>query len=131
MRGPPNATHEITRGRYPLLRSVRRWGGVLEHPAGSLAWPRYGLVHPVRGRWSQCGSDWEWVTEVSQSAYGHPARKRTWLYYFGFREPHALNWCEPATSARVSYCANHGSREASATPPAFLDTLIRLAMRAR
>lgn len=61
------------------LASVRKWGGVLEHPAYSLAWPAFGLPRPIRGTWSSSFWDKGWVTEVSQSAYGHPARKRTWL----------------------------------------------------
>jgi hypothetical protein len=30
------------------LSSVRQWGGVLEHPAGSLAWREHGLMTPPR-----------------------------------------------------------------------------------
>ena len=30
------------------LASVRRWGGVLEHPEGSAAWPALGLIAPPR-----------------------------------------------------------------------------------
>src|SRR5690349_3019203 len=30
------------------LASVREWGGVLEHPAYSKAWPAYGLATPDR-----------------------------------------------------------------------------------
>lgn len=34
------------------LDAVRRWGGVLEHPAGSKAWDYYGLKKPLRsGGW--------------------------------------------------------------------------------
>ena len=34
------------------LASVRRWGGVLEHPWGSHAWPHFGIVVPPRtGGW--------------------------------------------------------------------------------
>jgi hypothetical protein len=35
------------------LASVQRWGGVLEHPAFSYAWPHFDLVRPVRGKWTQ------------------------------------------------------------------------------
>lgn len=31
------------------LASVRRFGGVIEHPWGSLAWPHFGLTTPGRG----------------------------------------------------------------------------------
>ena len=60
---------------WHALDAVRRFGGVLEHPANSLAWPEYDLPIPVRGQWRQTFFDKGWVTEVSQSAYGHPARK--------------------------------------------------------
>jgi hypothetical protein len=32
------------------LQSLRRWGGVLEHPADSFAWSRFGLPRPRRVR---------------------------------------------------------------------------------
>lgn len=116
------------------LRSVRTYGGVLEHPARSLAWKRFGLREPVRGRWC-LGSDGSFVTEVSQSAYGHRARKRTWLYVVSEVTMPQLDWSEPEATALVSYCKNHGGRdlprlskrEAKATPPAFREMLISLA----
>ena len=37
------------------LKSVNRCGGVLEHPAKTKAWVKYGLTKPVSGVWSQCG----------------------------------------------------------------------------
>lgn len=30
------------------LAAVRRWGGVLEHPYGSYAWPHFGIPKPPR-----------------------------------------------------------------------------------
>jgi hypothetical protein len=85
------------------LEAVRKWGGVLEHPAHSLAWPAFDLPDdPPRGCWGKTlwGGD-EWVTEVSQVAYGHQARKRTWLYYVGSAPP-VLDWSEPLATAQVS-----------------------------
>lgn len=78
------------------LESVRRWGGVLEHPAFSNAWAAHGLKPPPRDSIAGSLFDWtgwlrtglcEWTCEVWQSSYGHPARKRTWLYYVGLRAP--------------------------------------------
>src|SRR5690606_15529544 len=39
------------------LASVRRCGGVLEHPAKSRAWATFGLVKPERSKWTatDCG----------------------------------------------------------------------------
>jgi hypothetical protein len=123
------------------LASVRTWGGVLEHPAESLAWPRFGLLRPTRGAWSSSVQSryGEWVTEVSQRAYGHRARKRTWLLYVGDADPPRLDWSSPAPEATVSWLYNHGDsglprlgkREAKATPPAFRDLLLDLARRSR
>lgn len=120
------------------LDAVREWGGVLEHPAYSYAWPRFGLPQPERGKWTRELGDPGWVTEVSQSAYGHPARKRTWLYYVG-EQPPAMDWSEPAPTAQVSFCKNHGNsplprlskKAAKATPVAFRDALLALARGAR
>lgn len=114
------------------LASVRKWGGVLEHPAFSYAWPAFGLPRARRGAWLFDGRGW--TTEVSQRAYGHRARKLTWLYYVG-PAPAALDWSVPVPDAQVSFCKNHGNsalprlgkKEASASPPAFRDLLLTLA----
>jgi hypothetical protein len=81
------------------LLAVRRFGGVLEHPAGSHAWREFGLLRPRGCKWTlaraRLGFDGletgEWVCEVWQSSYGHKARKRTWIYYVGPRPPE-LDW---------------------------------------
>jgi hypothetical protein len=117
------------------LAAVRRWGGVLEHPARSYAWGAFGLPRPRRGHWVWDGKGW--CTEVHQRAYGHAALKRTWLYYVGARPP-TMRWEYPAPLAQVSWCANHGDsslpriqgRPASATPVAFRDVLLEMARAA-
>ena len=69
------------------LAAVRRWGGVLEHPEASHAWRAFGLVEPPwAGAWVR--ADWMdgfdgWTCCVDQGAYGHRARKKTWLYAHG------------------------------------------------
>lgn len=50
------------------LAAVRRWGGVLEHPAWTLAWSAYDLPAPARWGWSKTLAG-EWVCEVAQSAF--------------------------------------------------------------
>lgn len=116
------------------LNAVRTWGGVLEHPALSIAWTRFNLPKPARGNWRNELHDPGWVTEVSQSAYGHRARKRTWLYLNG--EPFDLDWSDPPRTAIVSgFLHRKGTdesrrvrpKEAAATPPAFRDVLLELA----
>jgi len=64
------------------LDAVRAYGGVLEHPAFSDAWPAFDLMQPLPNVWSRC-IDGGWVVELNQIEFDHPARKKTWLYAFG------------------------------------------------
>jgi hypothetical protein len=116
------------------LAAVRQYGGVLEHPAGSHAWEAFGLPKPRGCGWQQTldlqARGREWVCEVWQSAYGHKARKRTWLLYVG---------TEPIEVSRSRRAGTHqcgwfdrikptlGKREASETPEPFARWLIALA----
>ena len=58
------------------VAQVRAHGGVLEHPAASNLWTECGL--PVPGALPDAWGGW--TLEVDQCDWGHPARKRTWLY---------------------------------------------------
>jgi hypothetical protein len=63
------------------LESVRRWGGVLEHPEASHAWRAHGMSRPPRsGGWVVADELGGWTCCVEQGHYGHRARKATWLY---------------------------------------------------
>ena len=74
------------------LASVRRWGGVLEHPAFSDAWQVFGLARPTRaGGWVSAGACGGYTCHVEQSRYGHPAKKVTWLYAHSVELPE-LHW---------------------------------------
>ncbi len=69
------------------LASVRRFGGVLEHPAYSAAWARYGLLRPsVREGWT-LDFDGGATCYVEQGRYGLPVKKGTWLYAYGVELP--------------------------------------------
>src|SRR6185312_4784576 len=123
------------------LKAVRRWGGVLEHPAISLAWPAFDLPRPSPGGWIKgfCGG---WSAEVEQRHYGHRARKATWLYAFGVELPE-LCWGKgavpkawistdrPRSELAAAGIAQLSKREAKATPLAFRDLLISIALTAR
>lgn len=116
------------------LANVRRCGGVLEHPALSHAWRKYGIPRPAPdGRWVRIGGD-EWTCAVAQSAYGHLAQKLTWLFYCG-EPPPDLNWEQPKGTHQIGWFdrikPTLGKAAASATPPAFADLLISLARNAR
>lgn len=119
------------------LAAVRRWGGVLEHPAFTNAWKAHGLLRPSAGRWRFHRGDW--VCEVWQSAYGHRARKRTWLLYCGSVAPPELNWERPAGTHQIGFHDQRGKarnkptisgKAASATPPAFREMLLSIARSA-
>lgn len=74
------------------LASVRKWGGVLEHPWGSHAWPHFGLnVPPREGGWITADFLGGWTCCVEQGRYGHYARKPTLLLAYG-RELPELEW---------------------------------------
>lgn len=119
------------------LGSVRKWGGVLEHPALSLAWPAFHLPRPVSGGWSRtfCGG---WVAAVEQRHYGHRARKGTWLYAHHV-DPPQLRWGKgPPPTAWISTdrprselaalgIEQLSKREAKATPLQFRDLLLSIA----
>lgn len=117
------------------LLSLHRWGGVLEHPAHSAAFRRFGIVAPRSSAW-QYNIAGYWVCAVNQAAYGHRATKRTWLLYLGQTPPAQLNWAETRGTGVVSGARNNCNRpltdrvwprEASRTPPAFAEALIALA----
>ncbi len=122
------------------LATVRRVGGVLEHPAYSTAWPHHGLVSPPRGGgWVPADDVGGWTCHVEQGRYGHAAKKATWLYANGVELP-SLRWGAVAVSdstALVSWCGNRtdkfyqrrriSKKQASATPPEFAELLLTMA----
>jgi hypothetical protein len=124
------------------LNAVRRWGGVLEHPAYSAAWVAFGLPRPQRGGGWQMGLDGGAACQIEQGRYGHPAKKATWLYAVGTDLPD-LKWGYKRDSeghALVSWRGNHtsfwdrrdlvGKRQASLTPDEFREVLLDLARSA-
>lgn len=131
------------------LASVRKWGGILEHPEGSRAWRHFGLKKPPReGGW--VSADWEdgWTCRVEQGFYGHFARKPTWLYACGVDLP-SLHWgfgerrLDPAIVERWGLkrairlgeigCVGGGGNDAQriATPIPFRDLLLSIASTAQ
>lgn len=122
------------------LAAVRRWGGVLEHPAWSDAWAAHGLnAPPTSGGWVAADFVGGWTCYVEQGRYGHVAKKATWLYAVGCELP-SLRWGhEPDTASKalVSWCGNHtradekrprvGKAAAAATPLPFRDLLLDMA----
>lgn len=134
------------------LTAVRRWGGVLEHPEASSAWGAFGLRAPPRtGGW--IAADWidgyrGWTCCVEQGAYGHAARKATWLYIHGVDEPPPLCWGaaegdflrlddgfhsaeERRRAVKTGICQRLSKRQRAATPLPFRDLLLSIARSAR
>jgi hypothetical protein len=124
------------------VSSVRQWGGVLEHPEASHAWRAFGLAKPPRhGGWIQADAR-GWTCCVEQGAYGHRARKATWLYAVGTSLPD-LQWkgagtymrldpgyhsaAERQRETRRGTVARLPYRERAATPAAFRDVLLDMA----
>ncbi len=139
------------------LSAVRRWGGVLEHPEGSYAWRHFQLNCPPRsGGWitaDHIDGGRGWTCCVEQGAYGHRARKATWLYVVGVGLP-TLTWgrapgnflkmddgyqsaeqtrqakSEPAWRSKTAL-ERLSKRDRAATPAPFRDLLLAIARSAR
>ena len=127
---------------YHAMRTVQRFGGVLEHPASTIAWRRYGLPRPSPGVWTSSLFDDGYVAEVNQAHYGHPASKPTWLYAVGCELPKLRHGKLPTVTHRVGNLTLKSSEArnalrllrgnaASATPPEFQELLINMARSAR
>ena len=69
-----NDTRELA---ISAVDQVRRFGGVLEHPAESMLWKECGLPPPDQLFPDRFGG---LAYEIAQGDYGHKAPKRTWLY---------------------------------------------------
>jgi hypothetical protein len=116
--------------------AVKKWDGVLEHPAFTHA-PGFQRQKPQVGSWQRYSmsrvwsSQAAWVTEVWQSAYGHRCRKRTWLFYAGQRPPFDLNWAQEPGTAQIGWFDRRlptvSKKEAILSPLAFAKELVGLA----
>lgn len=122
---------------YHALWCILNFGGVLEHPAGSHAWAHFKLPPVGEYGWR---AGWYngycvWACEVWQSAYGHQARKRTWLLYHGVNPPADMNWERSPGTHQIGWFDRNkptlSKTAALLTPPAFADALIELAKGAR
>lgn len=130
------------------LASVRRWGGVLEHPADSKAWQHFGLACPQRHvGWRSAEDGFGYTCYVEQGHYGHISRKSTWLYAVCI-DLHELNWSKGAQrlhpialkrygyekARRIGMTAMIGGKDKTkirnATPLEFRDLLISMAKTA-
>jgi hypothetical protein len=130
------------------LAAVRCWGGVLEHPWGSHAWPHFNLnVPPRSGGWIAADMMGGWTCCVEQGRYGHYARKPTLLLAYKCDLPE-LDWghsemrLNPMLIERIGLerakrrgevaAAGGGVNSAPriGTPPPFRDLLLGIARTA-
>lgn len=146
--GGPNASYKRIKGDdegcfAAAIASVRRCGGVLEHPEATHAWTEFCLNRPPKnGGWIKADCD-GWTCCVEQGHYGHRARKATWLYYVG-DDPKELIWGpsvgermdegfhskaerDAARAAGQKPRRRLSTRENLATPIPFRDLLLSLA----
>ncbi|MCK1479357.1 hypothetical protein IVB27_32605 [Bradyrhizobium sp. 197] len=94
------------------LAAVRRWGGVLEHPCDSLAWPHFNLNAPPReGGWIAADFEGGWTCCVYQGHYGHFSGKPTWLYANKVTLPE-LRWGKCEQRLHPTALAKHGYAKA-------------------
>lgn len=109
---------------FHAVRMVRRWGGVLEHPACSKLWNAAGLPRPGEAA-DEFGG---YSIAVNQVDWGHRALKPTWLYILGVERDRLPYWDEgsgvPVTTVERMW---RGEREA--TPFRFAMWLVHLASR--
>ncbi len=127
------------------LEAVRRFGGVLEHPAGSLAWDWFELPKPQSTQgWTGALLE-EWLGAscyIEQGRYGNPMRKATWLYAvlpslpgldWGRRidsEPGRYKWGSKLYKPASNHERPRIDSQHSVTPPAFRDVLLDMARTA-
>jgi hypothetical protein len=83
------------------LYAARTFGGVIEHPAHSLAWDWFGLIEPPMLGWSVKDRFGGRSAQVYQGHYGHRAAKATWLYYVGEATPPELKWGPVESKVRL------------------------------
>jgi len=152
--GSPSRPHQFKLGDdggcfAAALAAVRRWGGVLEHPADSRAWSAHGLTPPPRNcGWHAADFEGGWTCYVEQGFYGHAARKPTWLYACGVEVP-SLRWGEGEQRLHPGLVEKYGyayarrkglvsciggkdkTKKRNATPIEFRDLLLAIARTAR
>lgn len=135
------------------VAAVRKFGGVLEHPENSRAWPTFGIAKPPRqGGWVRA-DEYGWTCRVEQGQYDHYCPKPTWLYAVNcdlpelrwgvhpftdddFRklaphlvEKHGIAWCRRA-GAMAMKGGGRDSRIRNHTPDQFREVLIAMARSA-
>lgn len=116
------------------IEQVRKFGGVLEHPASSTLWPVAGL--PAPGKRDQWGG---WTLPIHQHCWGHRAEKETLLYIVGCEPtnvpPLPYRMDEPThvvqSRKRTGYRPHITKAEREHTPPELARWLVALATQCK
>jgi hypothetical protein len=119
------------------VTQVRRWGGVLEHPAFSTLWADQQLPSP--GVFDAVGG---WTLPVLQQWWGHRAAKATWFYIVGVAPseipsiPYVMGEATHVVASsrnrqKLRMVPEISKAEREHTPPALAEWLVELARRAR
>ena len=129
------------------LNAVRKHGGIIEHPEGSHAWRAFDLNLPPRsGGWVNADFCGGFTCCVEQGAYGHRARKATWLYAHAVDLP-SLKWGktpgnfdlldegfhskeERDRKIKTGICQRLSKKQRLSTPTKFRNLLISIASTA-
>lgn len=152
--GSPSNPHQFELGDdggcfAAALEAVRKFGGVLEHPADSHAWPHHGLTKPERySGWVVADFEGGWTCQLDQTHYGAIGRKPTWLYANKVDLP-SLRWDRAAQQLDQNLVDRYGyeyarrkglvsliggkdkTEKRNATPEEFRDILIAMARTAQ
>lgn len=115
------------------IEQVRRYGGVVEHPAESNLWEHCMLPRPGRTPDRHGG----YCAVIDQYIFGHRAEKSTWLYIVGVAPEDVPEM--PIKAGRPTHCIRPTKayprlpsvthREREETPPPFARWLVELARR--
>lgn len=142
--GPWGQMRRLCKGQDPTcgpaaVEAVRTWGGVLEHPRGSLLFKTCGLPLP-----GDAPDAWGGRTySMEQVSWGHACRKPTWLYVVGVPNDVVMAGMRTGGEPTHQIWGQRGSLRHNPnlkgtwpglrrrTPPAFAQWLVSLAKQAR
>lgn len=135
LRGMAKPRHDEKDLARFAVDTVRRVGGVLEHPEASSLWADKGLPRPGSGV-DEFGG---WTFAIAQQWFGHRALKKTWLYIVGVKPKdipefsisldlpeRVIATSKKSQRLKISEC---GKAEREHTPPALARWMVDLCGR--
>lgn len=110
------------------VNQIRKYGGVLEHPASSILWADMKMSETTEP--DEFGG---WTMYLDQFWFGHMARKRTKIYIVGLRPakvpnlPLVLGDAPAVVGSRKKTRPQIKKADREHTPPAFAEFLVNIA----